>query len=99
MKCRLSFVLGVVLRDSVHIKLFELRLVEGGVYAVLFKKLLVGPLLGNSFVLNDEDAVRLHDCGEAVGDHEACPSFHKRCHAGLYKLLGLGVYGACRFIQ
>ena len=44
MKCRLSFVLGVVLRDSVHIKLFELRLVEGGVYAVLFKKLLVGSL-------------------------------------------------------
>ena len=62
--------------EGLALKLLELGFVEGGVDAVFGHEFSVIALLGNSFVLDDEDAVGFDNGGETMGDDKAGAAFH-----------------------
>ena len=54
---------------------------------------------GDFALVNDDDEVRIHDCGKAMGDHERCPAGAKLFKSVLDLLLGRGVDCACGLVK
>ena len=57
------------------------------------EQLLVGALLDDASVVEDDDLVGIADGGEAVGNDESGAPLHDAVHAALDELLGTGVDG------
>ena len=72
---------------------------HGGVYAALFKKLVVLSFLGDLAVPDDEDAIHVPHRGQAVGDHQHGLALHQRLEGLLYLRLVLRVCKGAGLIQ
>ena len=77
-----------VLRGQAPRRLFKLAVVQRGICAALGKQLCVAALPDDVAVVHKEDAVRVADGGEAVGDDKGGSALHERRHC--FTDLGFG---------
>ena len=61
--------------------------------------MVVGALLDDATVVEDDDLVGITDSREAMGDDESGASLHDGVHAPLYELFGTGVYRGCCLVE
>ena len=79
--------------------LSELRLVELAVDAAAGQQLVVGALLGDDPVLDDEDAVGLENGGEPVRDHNVGAALHDSLQRVLNRVFGDRIQGGGGLVQ
>ena len=78
---------------------FECAGVELIVGALFGDQFVVVAALDNVAVIQNHDAVGVHDGAEAVGDDEDRTALHQSVHAVLNQLLGTGIDGGGCFVQ
>ena len=78
---------------------FECAGIELVVGALLGDQIIVGTPLDDAAMVQDHDAVGVHDGAEAVRDDEYGSAMHQGIHTVLDQLLGTGVDGGGGFVQ
>ena len=82
-----------------RLSLFELRVVQLGIEAVLRKQLFVAALFDDVAVLHDEDEVGVADGRKAVRDDKGGAPHRQLIHRLLNELLRAGIDGGSRLVQ